>query len=183
MMEVNSLLRVQAKILTPIRVIARKNALHVRNGSMQFFLVKALTIACSELEQEGIQQGQGSSFIRQMRILRNSDKGLSLPYIIKSRHIKTMNMLSRNVWLWLRHRTSCYEGVCRNISCSTDMWLISVDGWVTMLQAGRSRFQKPDKVIEFFSMYLILPAALDRGIYSASNRNEDQIQKKNVSAR
>jgi hypothetical protein len=36
------------------------------------FLVKALTTACSEQKQEGIKQGQGPSFIRQMRILQES---------------------------------------------------------------------------------------------------------------
>jgi hypothetical protein len=33
----------------------------------------------------------------------------------------------------------------------------------------------------FFSVYLILPAALGSGLYSASNRNEYQEQKNNVS--
>jgi hypothetical protein len=33
----------------------------------------------------------------------------------------------------------------------------------------------------FFSIYLILPAALGLGVYSASNRNEYQKQKNNVS--
>jgi hypothetical protein len=32
----------------------------------------------------------------------------------------------------------------------------------------------PDEVIEFFSIDLILPAALGPGVYSASNRNEYQ---------
>jgi hypothetical protein len=32
-----------------------------------------------------------------------------------------------------------------------------------------------------FSIYLILPAALDPGVYSAINRNEYQKQKSNVS--
>jgi hypothetical protein len=32
-----------------------------------------------------------------------------------------------------------------------------------------------------FSIYLIIPAALDPGIYSAPNRNEYQKQKKKVS--
>jgi hypothetical protein len=35
-----------------------------------------------------------------------------------------------------------------------------------------------DEVIEFFSIYLILPAALGRGVYPASNRNEYQEEKK-----
>jgi hypothetical protein len=39
---------------------------------------------------------------------------------------------------------------------------------------------RPDEVNEFFSIYLILPAALGPGVYSASNRNEYQ-KKKNVS--
>jgi hypothetical protein len=33
----------------------------------------------------------------------------------------------------------------------------------------------------FFSIYLILPAALGPGLYSASNRNEYQKKKNNVS--
>jgi hypothetical protein len=41
---------------------------------------------------------------------------------------------------------------------------------------------KPDEVNEFFfSICLILPAALGPGVYSASNRNEYQKQKNNVS--
>jgi hypothetical protein len=37
------------------------------------------------------------------------------------------------------------------------------------------------KVKEFFSIYLILLATLSPGVYSASNRNEYQKQKNNVS--
>jgi hypothetical protein len=33
---------------------------------------------------------------------------------------------------------------------------------------------------EFFSIYLIVPAAIGPGVYSASNRNEYQKQKNNV---
>jgi hypothetical protein len=39
----------------------------------------------------------------------------------------------------------------------------------------------PEEVIEFFSIYLILPAALGPGVYSASNRNKYQKQKNNAS--
>jgi hypothetical protein len=46
-----------------------------------------------------------------------------------------------------------------------------------MLQSAGS---SPDEV-QFFSIYLILPAALGPGVYSASNRNEYQKQKNNVS--
>jgi hypothetical protein len=35
-------------------------------------------------------------------------------------------------------------------------------------------------IIFFFSIYLIFPAALGPGVYSASNRNEYQKQKNNV---
>jgi hypothetical protein len=38
-----------------------------------------------------------------------------------------------------------------------------------------------DEVNEFFSIYLIIPAALGSGVDSASNRNEYQKQKNNVS--
>jgi hypothetical protein len=37
-----------------------------------------------------------------------------------------------------------------------------------------------DEVNEFFSIYLILPATLGPGVYSASDRNEYQKQKNNV---
>jgi hypothetical protein len=40
---------------------------------------------------------------------------------------------------------------------------------------------RPDEVNEFLSIYLIFPAALGPGGYSASNRNEYQKQKNNVS--
>jgi hypothetical protein len=38
---------------------------------------------------------------------------------------------------------------------------------------------RPDEVNAFFSIYLILLAALGPGVYSASNRNEYQKQKNN----
>jgi hypothetical protein len=37
---------------------------------------------------------------------------------------------------------------------------------------------RPSEVIECFSIYLILPAALGPGVYSAFNKNEYQKQKK-----
>jgi hypothetical protein len=40
---------------------------------------------------------------------------------------------------------------------------------------------RPDEVNEFFSIYIILPVALGPGVYSASNRNEYQKQKNNIS--
>jgi hypothetical protein len=40
---------------------------------------------------------------------------------------------------------------------------------------------RTDEVNDCFSNYLILPAALGPGVYSASNRNEYQKQKNNVS--
>jgi hypothetical protein len=45
----------------------------------------------------------------------------------------------------------------------------------TSLKVAGSR---PDEVTEFFSNYLILPAALGPGGYSKYNRNEYQKQKK-----
>jgi hypothetical protein len=47
-----------------------------------------------------------------------------------------------------------------------------------MLQAERSQVQDLKKPLNFFSIYLILPAALGPGVYSTSNRNEYQRQKK-----
>jgi hypothetical protein len=41
----------------------------------------------------------------------------------------------------------------------------------------------PGEVIELFSVYLIFPAALDPGVYSASNRSEYQKEKNNVSGK
>jgi hypothetical protein len=42
---------------------------------------------------------------------------------------------------------------------------------------------RPDEVNEFFSIYLILLAALGPGVYAASNRNEYQKQNNNVSGK
>jgi hypothetical protein len=39
---------------------------------------------------------------------------------------------------------------------------------------------RPNEVNEFFSIYLILPAALGLGVCSASDRNEYQKQKNDV---
>jgi hypothetical protein len=50
-----------------------------------------------------------------------------------------------------------------------------------MLQAGKLRVQEPDEVSAFFLIYLILPEALDPVVYSASNRDEYQKKKHNVS--
>jgi hypothetical protein len=53
------------------------------------------------------------------------------------------------------------------------MFLSSVDSWGTMLLGERSRVRVPLKWMHF-SIYLILPASLDPGVYSAFNRNEYQ---------
>jgi hypothetical protein len=53
----------------------------------------------------------------------------------------------------------------------------------TMLQAERSQFRDPKWWINFLSIYLILPAALWPGVYSASNINEYQEQKNNILGR
>jgi hypothetical protein len=50
-----------------------------------------------------------------------------------------------------------------------------------MVQAGRSRVRDPMRSLIFFSIYVILPSALGPGVRSASNRNEYQKQKNNVS--
>jgi hypothetical protein len=60
----------------------------------------------------------------------------------------------------------------------TRFFFISVSGTVTNLKVAGSR---PDEVNDFLSSYLILPVALDPGVYSASNRNEYQKHKNNVS--
>jgi hypothetical protein len=51
----------------------------------------------------------------------------------------------------------------------------------TMPQARRSRVRYPLRLIFFLSIYLIRPAALGPGVCSATNRNEYQKQKNNVS--
>jgi hypothetical protein len=51
-----------------------------------------------------------------------------------------------------------------------------------MLKGGESRVRDPVKLMQFFfTMYLILRAALAVRVYSASNRNEYRKQKNNVS--
>jgi hypothetical protein len=51
---------------------------------------------------------------------------------------------------------------------------------VVKAQARGVAGSKPDEVTDFF-MYLILPATLGPGVYSASDRNEYQKQKNNIS--
>jgi hypothetical protein len=41
--------------------------------------------------------------------------------------------------------------------------------------------RRKDEINYFFSVYLIIVAALGPGVYSASNRNEHQKQENNVS--
>jgi hypothetical protein len=53
---------------------------------------------------------------------------------------------------------------------------------VDMLQASRSPVRFPTRSA-FFSIFLILPAALGPVVYSASNRNEYQKQKNNSSVK
>jgi hypothetical protein len=43
---------------------------------------------------------------------------------------------------------------------------------VTILQAEMSRVRVPMSLLNFFLIYLILPAALGLEVYSTSNRNE-----------
>jgi hypothetical protein len=50
-----------------------------------------------------------------------------------------------------------------------------------MLTSRKVVGSKPNEVNEFVSIYLILPVTLGPGVYSASNRNEYQEQKNNVS--
>jgi hypothetical protein len=50
-----------------------------------------------------------------------------------------------------------------------------------MLQASWSLVRDPKRCV-FFSIYIILATALGPGVYSASNKNEYQKQKNNVSA-
>jgi hypothetical protein len=44
-----------------------------------------------------------------------------------------------------------------------------------------ARVRDQMRLMDFLSIYLILPAALGPGVYSASNRNEYQKQESNVS--
>jgi hypothetical protein len=54
--------------------------------------------------------------------------------------------------------------------------------WLRHYDASRKVLgSRPDDVNESFSIYLFLPGALGPGVHSASNRNEYQKQKNNVS--
>jgi hypothetical protein len=51
----------------------------------------------------------------------------------------------------------------------------------TSRKAAGSRIDEVNVFFSSFSIYLILPAALGPGVYLASNRNEYQEQKNNIS--
>jgi hypothetical protein len=59
------------------------------------------------------------------------------------------------------------------------IWGHTVPYWLRHYAMSRKvAGSRPDKVIEFFSSYLILPATLDPKVYSASIKNEYQKQKR-----
>jgi hypothetical protein len=71
-----------------------------------------------------------------------------------------------------------YKPISSNRS-SSGIWLLSKSrNYATRRNVLGSR---PDEGNEFSPIYLILPAALGPGVHSASNRNEYQKQKNNVS--
>jgi hypothetical protein len=57
----------------------------------------------------------------------------------------------------------------------------AVAKWLRQYATSRKvASSRPDEVNEFFSIYLILPAAPGPGVHSASNRNEYQKYKTNT---
>jgi hypothetical protein len=58
------------------------------------------------------------------------------------------------------------------------LWQNEGPDYIMTLQIGA---RDTREVNEFFSIYLILPAAVGHGVYSVSNKNETQKQKNNVS--
>jgi hypothetical protein len=55
--------------------------------------------------------------------------------------------------------------------------------YICIYKSRKVSGSRPDEVKEFFSIYLILLAALGSGVYSASNRNEYQKQKNTISGK
>jgi Mn2+/Fe2+ NRAMP family transporter len=71
--------------------------------------------------------------------------------------------------------------MCSLLSHCRSSWVTATVAG-TMLQSGKSRFRDPMNVNTYiFSINLILPTAIGPGVHSASNRNEYQKQKNNVS--
>jgi hypothetical protein len=69
-----------------------------------------------------------------------------------------------------------------HIRINTLSVLIGTNTWLRDYATSRKVVgSSPDAVIEFFANYLILPAALGPGVYSASNRNEYQKQENHFS--
>jgi hypothetical protein len=70
--------------------------------------------------------------------------------------------------------------ICLLTEVNNSGYTISEGGghYVTRRKDAGSR---PDEVNTFSLIYLILPASLGPGVHSASNRNEHQKQKNNVS--
>jgi hypothetical protein len=106
---------------------------------------------------------------------------LSLPISTVSRLVTVS--ASRNLCCNRIICTMCTVYFARTVSQSLSRWRYgekggggcgSGDGWGAMLHAGRSRVRIPMRSQTFFSVYLILPAALAPGVYSTSNRNEYQ---------
>jgi hypothetical protein len=62
--------------------------------------------------------------------------------------------------------------LCKQLQQSKVIHSRSVKTWGHYATSWKVSGSIPDEVIEFFSMYLILQAALGPGVYSASNRHE-----------
>jgi hypothetical protein len=81
----------------------------------------------------------------------------------------------RHLTFYPAHRGSKFV---RNVSSDVFQSVHRLRHCATSWKVAGSR---PDEVNYFFSIYLILPAALGPGVYSASDINEYQKQKNNVS--
>jgi hypothetical protein len=80
----------------------------------------------------------------------------------------------------MRHQDAYSQNHILPLWHPQDIWMLRyIEHNATSRKVGSSI---PDEVNEFFFLiYLIFPAALGPGVHSASNRNEYQKQKNNVS--
>jgi hypothetical protein len=126
----------------------------------------SITHRCSILEE-----GQGRGMLPASQV---GDKPSLILFSYALWNESVMQCRRENGWEWQIGKDIVRIGPIYIRRCN----IMGVGTMVTRRNVVNSR---PYELDEFSSLYLILPAALGSGVYSASNRNEYQRLKNNIS--
>jgi hypothetical protein len=106
-------------------------------------------------------------------VIPHSSRPINIPHITK---VAVLSRQEFSEWLTEMPYAALRMFINQNQYRPFHLCLDIAVGWGPMLLVGRSRDRDPMRSV-IFVIYLLLPAALCTGVYSASNRNEYQKQK------